>query len=94
MKLSTAQNDRVAGVLLGRASEDSHCAGYKFSPVLADDVQLWMLGGGLGLEPGEWFGWGQTHVLRVEKPHEPMLDVFEITQFAFPHGQHAPPKRP
>ena len=37
---------------------------------------------------------GQTHALRVEKPHEPMLDVFEITQFAFPHGQHAPPKLP
>ena len=54
MKLSTAQNDRVAGVLLGMAAGDSLGAGYEFGPALADEAPVEMIGGGLGWEPGEW----------------------------------------
>lgn len=53
--LSTAQIDRVAGVLLGMACGDALGAGYEFGPPLDPDVPVTMTGGGsLGWAPGEW----------------------------------------
>ncbi|MGV1037450.1 MAG: ADP-ribosylglycohydrolase family protein [Candidatus Nanopelagicales bacterium] len=47
--------DRVAGVLVGVACGDALGAGYEFGPPLADEVRVWMVGGGsFGWEPGEW----------------------------------------
>lgn len=47
--------DRVAGVLIASAAGDALGAGYEFGPVLADDVEVRMIGGGIGdFAPGEW----------------------------------------
>lgn len=55
MNLTTAQRDRVAGVLLGTAVGDALGAGYEFGPPLADDAPVAMRGGGqFGWAPGEW----------------------------------------
>jgi ADP-ribosyl-[dinitrogen reductase] hydrolase len=55
MKLSTAQTDRAAGVLLGMACGDALGAGYEFGPPLPDDTVVTMKGGGgFGWAPGEW----------------------------------------
>lgn len=55
LRLSTAQSDRAAGVLLGLACGDALGAHYEFGPPLADDAEVLMHGGGsLGWEPGEW----------------------------------------
>ena len=54
-RLTTAQSDRAAGVLLGLAAGDALGAGYEFGPPLADDVDVSMKGGGsFGWAPGEW----------------------------------------
>jgi ADP-ribosyl-[dinitrogen reductase] hydrolase len=54
-RLTTAQSDRAAGVLLGLASGDALGAGYEFGPPLPDDVDVVMKGGGsFGWAPGEW----------------------------------------
>jgi ADP-ribosyl-[dinitrogen reductase] hydrolase len=54
-RLTTAQSDRAAGVLLGLASGDALGAGYEFGPPLADDVEVVLKGGGsFGWAPGEW----------------------------------------
>src|SRR4051795_725919 len=55
LRLSTAQSDRAAGVLLGMASGDALGAGYEFGPPLGDDIEVHMAGGGsFGWAPGEW----------------------------------------
>ena len=55
LRLSTAQSDRAAGVLLGMACGDALGAGYEFGPPLANDVPVVMEGGGsFGWAPGEW----------------------------------------
>lgn len=56
MRLTTAQLDRAAGVLLGAAAGDALGAGYEFgSAPLPDDEAPQMIGGGLGgFAPGEW----------------------------------------
>lgn len=55
MKLTTAQSDRAAGVLLAMAAGDALGAGYEFGPPLAPDVPVVMEGGGsFGWRPGEW----------------------------------------
>ncbi|WP_238419514.1 ADP-ribosylglycohydrolase family protein [Gordonia sp. 'Campus'] len=56
MKLTTAQLDRAAGVLLATAAGDALGVPYEFeSRVLRDDEPPQMLGGGLGdFAPGEW----------------------------------------
>ena len=55
MKLTTAQQDRVVGVLLGTACGDALGAGYEFGPPLGDDVEVEMTGGGtFRWAPGEW----------------------------------------
>lgn len=55
LKLTTAQTDRAAGVLLALAAGDALGAGYEFGPPLADDVEVRMGGGGsFGWAPGEW----------------------------------------
>ena len=55
LRLSTAQLDRAAGVLLGMACGDALGAGYEFGPPLSPDVPVTMTGGGsFGWEPGEW----------------------------------------
>ena len=55
MKLTSAQLDRAAGVLLGTACGDALGAGYEFGPPLADGTPVTMSGGGgFGWEPGEW----------------------------------------
>ena len=54
MKLTGAQADRAAGVLLATAAGDALGAGYEFTHP-AEDVEITMIGGGLGgFEPGEW----------------------------------------
>ncbi len=53
MKLSAIQNDRAAGVLLATAAGDALGAGYEFT-FPAADVEIGMVGGGLGFAPGEW----------------------------------------
>jgi ADP-ribosyl-[dinitrogen reductase] hydrolase len=55
LRLSTAQLDRAAGVLLGMACGDALGAGYEFGPPLAVHVPVAMTGGGgFEWEPGEW----------------------------------------
>lgn len=54
-RLSAAQSDRAAGVLLAMAGGDALGAGYEFGPPLATDVPVVMEGGGsFGWAPGEW----------------------------------------
>lgn len=53
-RLSVAQLDRAAGVLLGTAAGDALGAGYEFSYPAAD-AQIDLIGGGpFGFAPGEW----------------------------------------
>ena len=53
MKLTSAQNDRAAGVLLGQACGDALGVPYEFATPPVGEAQ--MLGGGLGpYAPGEW----------------------------------------
>ncbi len=52
MKLSAIQNDRAAGVLLATAAGDALGACYEFT-FPAADVEIEMVGGGLGFAPGE-----------------------------------------
>ena len=55
LRLTTAQSDRAAGVLLGLACGDALGAGYEFGPPLGDHVPVVMEGGGsCGWAPGEW----------------------------------------
>ena len=55
MKLTTAQRDRAAGILLATAAGDALGAGYEFGPPLGVDVPVGMVGGGgFGWEVGEW----------------------------------------
>ncbi|TFD76093.1 ADP-ribosylglycohydrolase family protein [Cryobacterium sp. Sr8] len=55
MKLTSAQNDRATGILLGLATGDALGARYEFQPPLPDEIAVGMFGGGqLGWEPGEW----------------------------------------
>jgi ADP-ribosylglycohydrolase len=54
-RLTTAQVDRAAGVLLGTASGDALGAPFEFGPPLGRTVPITMNGGGdFGWEPGEW----------------------------------------
>ncbi len=54
-RLSPAQSDRAAGVLLAMAAGDALGAGYEFGPPLAPDVPVSMRGGGpFAWSPGEW----------------------------------------
>ncbi|MBC7442602.1 MAG: ADP-ribosylglycohydrolase family protein [Ramlibacter sp.] len=55
MKLTPAQHDRSAGVLLGLACGDALGAGYEFAGPLPDSVPVSMRGGGgFHWAPGEW----------------------------------------
>ncbi|MCY7289834.1 MAG: ADP-ribosylglycohydrolase family protein, partial [Cryobacterium sp.] len=55
MKLTSAQLDRAAGVLLGMACGDALGAGYEFGPPLARGAEVTMKGGGgFNWAPGEW----------------------------------------
>lgn len=55
MKLTTAQHDRAAGVLLGTAAGDALGAPYEFQPPRKPELAVEMVGGGsFGWEPGEW----------------------------------------
>lgn len=55
MKLTTAQLDRSAGVLLGQACGDALGVPYEFKQTLDPDDEPTMCGGGLGpYAPGEW----------------------------------------
>lgn len=54
-KLTTAQRDRAAGVLIGMACGDALGAGYEFGPPLSEATAVHMKGGtGFGWAPGEW----------------------------------------
>lgn len=54
-RLSTAESDRAAGVLLAMAAGDALGAGYEFGPSLGPEVPVLMAGGGaFGWAPGEW----------------------------------------
>jgi ADP-ribosylglycohydrolase len=55
MKLTTAQHDRAAGVLLAAAAGDALGVPYEFATPPAPGVDAEMVGGGLGgFAPGEW----------------------------------------
>ena len=54
MRLSTAQSDRAAGVMLALAAGDALGAGYEFGPPLDPDVPVVMGGGSPGRVAGEW----------------------------------------
>ncbi len=55
MTLTTAQHDRVAGVLLGTAAGDALGAPYEFQPPRGPELAVEMVGGGsFGWEPSEW----------------------------------------
>lgn len=55
MTLTTAQLDRVVGVLLGTAAGDALGAPYEFSPPRGPELDVAMVGGGgFGWKPGEW----------------------------------------
>jgi len=53
MKLTSAQNDRAAGVVLAMACGDALGAGYEFGPPFEGDVVM-KGGGGFNWAPGEW----------------------------------------
>ena len=54
-RLTSAQTDRAAGVLLGTACGDALGAGYEFGPPLGSGRAVGMIGGGgFGWAPGEW----------------------------------------
>jgi len=54
-RLTSAQTDRAAGVLLGTACGDALGAGYEFGPPLGSSHAVAMIGGGsFGWAPGEW----------------------------------------
>jgi ADP-ribosyl-[dinitrogen reductase] hydrolase len=54
-RLTSAQTDRAAGVLLGTACGDALGAGYEFGPPLSSTSAVAMIGGGsFGWAPGEW----------------------------------------
>lgn len=55
MKLTTAQLDRAAGVLVATAAGDALGAGYEFGPALPATTPVTMKGGGpFGFAPAEW----------------------------------------
>lgn len=55
VKLTGAQIDRAAGVLLATACGDALGAGYEFGPPLPEETPVGMVGGGpFGWAPGEW----------------------------------------
>jgi ADP-ribosylglycohydrolase/predicted protein tyrosine phosphatase len=55
LRLTTAQLDRAAGVLLGAACGDALGAPYEFGPPMRPDIPVTMMGGGsFGWSPGEW----------------------------------------
>ncbi|MGM0930079.1 MAG: ADP-ribosylglycohydrolase family protein [Actinomycetota bacterium] len=55
MNLSSAQNDRAAGVLIAHAAGDALGAGYEFDAPMPDGTPVAMIGGGpFGFEPAEW----------------------------------------
>jgi ADP-ribosyl-[dinitrogen reductase] hydrolase len=55
MMLTTAQLDRVCGVLLATAAGDALGAPYEFGPPRGPDLEVAMVGGGsFRWEPGEW----------------------------------------
>lgn len=55
IRLSSAQVDRAAGVLLGMACGDALGAPFEFGPPLGAEVPVAMTGGGhFNWEPGEW----------------------------------------
>jgi len=55
LRLTTAQLDRAAGVLLGAACGDALGAPYEFGPPMRPDITVTMIGGGsFGWSPGEW----------------------------------------
>ncbi|WP_183093206.1 ADP-ribosylglycohydrolase family protein [Nocardioides stalactiti] len=55
LNLTTAQNDRAAGVLLAAAAGDALGVPYEFATPPAPGVEAAMTGGGLGnFAPGEW----------------------------------------
>ncbi len=54
MKLTSAQADRAAGVLLATAAGDALGAGYEFSYPDAQTAISMTGGGAFGFEPGEW----------------------------------------
>jgi ADP-ribosyl-[dinitrogen reductase] hydrolase len=55
LRLTTAQRDRAAGVLLGAACGDALGAPYEFGPPMRPDIPVTMAGGGsFGWSPGEW----------------------------------------
>lgn len=55
MKLTTAQLDRAAGVLVTTAVGDALGAGYEFGPAIPSSMPIIMKGGGpFGFTPAEW----------------------------------------
>ena len=86
VKLSPAQLDRAAGVLVGMAAGDALGAGYEFT---APPVKPEMIGGGLGpWEPGEWTDDTQMALCIAEVAASGRLDATEVGErfLAWLHG--------
>ena len=86
VKLSPAQLDRAAGVLVGMAAGDALGAGYEFT---APPVKPEMIGGGLGpWEPGEWTDDTQMALCIAEVTASGRLDATEVGErfLAWLHG--------
>src|SRR4029077_7028150 len=76
VKLSPAQLDRAAGVLVGLAAGDALGAGYEFA---APPVKPEMIGGGLGRwEPGEWTDDTQMALCIAEEAATGRLDATAV----------------
>jgi ADP-ribosylglycohydrolase len=76
VKLTPAQLDRAAGVLVGMAAGDALGAGYEFRP---PPVKPEMIGGGLGpWEPGEWTDDTQMALCIAELTATGRLDAAEV----------------
>lgn len=89
MRLTTAQNDRAAGVLLATAAGDALGAGYEFT-YPTPETAIRMIGGGLGpFAPGEWTDDTSMALAIAEFPPPEPTSVPATDSTPSPPGSHA-----